>query len=116
MKCSACEDCGWVCENHPEKPWEGEHACRCGGAGMPCPTATQATTIARHRRRKVSEPYSTRGVGAISGRGLETFRSPRGRYLATCCRRTPPLSNYIPWLWNTFWQLLLSFVRFCCKH
>jgi hypothetical protein len=28
----------------------------------------------------------------------------------------PALSRYIPWLWNTFWQLLLSFVRFCCKH
>jgi hypothetical protein len=27
--------------------------------------------------------------------------------------RTP---SYIPWLWNTFWQLLLSFVRFPCKH
>ena len=37
MKCSLCEDCGWVCENHPEKPWEGEHACTCGGAGAPCP-------------------------------------------------------------------------------
>jgi hypothetical protein len=24
--------------------------------------------------------------------------------------------SYIPWLWNTFWQLLLSFVRFSCKH
>jgi hypothetical protein len=37
MKCDCCEDCGWVCENHPEKPWGGEHACGCGGAGMPCP-------------------------------------------------------------------------------
>jgi hypothetical protein len=37
MKCALCEDCGWVCENHPEPPWEGEHACTCGGAGMPCP-------------------------------------------------------------------------------
>ena len=23
---------------------------------------------------------------------------------------------YIPWLSNTFWQLLLNFARFCCKH
>jgi len=37
MKCSVCEDSGWVCETHPDKPWEGEHACRCDGAGMPCP-------------------------------------------------------------------------------
>ena len=28
----------------------------------------------------------------------------------------PLRSFYIPWLWNTFWQLLLSFVRFSCKH
>jgi hypothetical protein len=24
-------------ENHPDTPWNGEHACTCGGAGMPCP-------------------------------------------------------------------------------
>jgi hypothetical protein len=22
-----CEGCGWVCEGHQEKPWEGQHAC-----------------------------------------------------------------------------------------
>jgi len=37
MNCLLCEDCGWVCEAHPELPWEGGHACTCGGAGMPCP-------------------------------------------------------------------------------
>ncbi len=37
MKRSLCEDCGWVCETHPGRPWEGEHACTCGGAGAPCP-------------------------------------------------------------------------------
>jgi hypothetical protein len=37
MKCLCCEDCSWVCENHPDQPWEGPHACTCGGAGMPCP-------------------------------------------------------------------------------
>jgi hypothetical protein len=30
------EDCGWVCETHPGRPWEGDHACGCG-AGAPCP-------------------------------------------------------------------------------
>jgi hypothetical protein len=34
VKCSLCEDWGWVCENHP---WEGERACQCGGAGMSYP-------------------------------------------------------------------------------
>ncbi len=25
-------------------------------------------------------------------------------------------NSYMPWLWNTFLQPALSFVRFCCKH
>jgi hypothetical protein len=37
MKCTHCHDTGWVCENHADRPWEGPHACTCGGAGMPCP-------------------------------------------------------------------------------
>ena len=34
--CPRCNGCGWVCENHPERPWSGKQACKCGGAGMPC--------------------------------------------------------------------------------
>jgi hypothetical protein len=37
--CPHCAGDGWVCENHPERPWEGsrlQNACTCGGAGMPC--------------------------------------------------------------------------------
>lgn len=26
-----------MCETHPGRPREGEHACTCGGAGAPCP-------------------------------------------------------------------------------
>jgi hypothetical protein len=37
IKCSHCEDCGWGCERHTEKPWEGPHACPCGAPGAPCP-------------------------------------------------------------------------------
>jgi hypothetical protein len=29
MNCSLCEDCGWVCENHPEKPWETAASSAC---------------------------------------------------------------------------------------
>jgi len=36
MKCMVCEDVGWVCENHPDQPWDGPDACTCGGAGAPC--------------------------------------------------------------------------------
>jgi hypothetical protein len=35
--CLFCEDEGWVCEYHSDQPFGGPHACRCGGAGMPCP-------------------------------------------------------------------------------
>ncbi len=28
---------GWVCENHPDRPWQGPRACPCGAAGAPCP-------------------------------------------------------------------------------
>ena len=47
----------------------------------------------------------------IGGMGIGQSRMPD--------RPLPPDAatlDYIPWLWNTFWQLLLSFVRFCCKH
>jgi hypothetical protein len=35
VKCILCADTGWVCENHPRRPWEGPHGCDSGGAGMP---------------------------------------------------------------------------------
>ena len=35
--CEKCHGCGWVCENHPDRPWGGlvPGGCECG-AGMPC--------------------------------------------------------------------------------
>jgi len=37
--CVICDQTGWVCENHADKPWDGvsarSDACGCG-AGMPC--------------------------------------------------------------------------------
>jgi hypothetical protein len=36
VQCRHCDDTGWVCEAHPDRPHEGEHACSCGAAGMPC--------------------------------------------------------------------------------
>ena len=39
-ECASCCGCGWVCENHPDKPWSGympkDFIECCGGAGMPC--------------------------------------------------------------------------------
>jgi hypothetical protein len=34
--CTTCSDSGWVCEEHPVRPWDGDHACGWGAAGMPC--------------------------------------------------------------------------------
>ena len=36
VSCLFCDDEGWVCESHPDQPFAGPHACRCGAAGMPC--------------------------------------------------------------------------------
>ena len=37
--CNNCDDGGWVCEGHPDKPWDGtskrSDACGCG-PGRPC--------------------------------------------------------------------------------
>jgi hypothetical protein len=38
IKCSHCHDGGWVCVLHRDRPWDGSQACRCGLAGLPCPT------------------------------------------------------------------------------
>ena len=42
MKCILCADTGWVCENDPRRPWDGQHGCDYGGAGMPCPACNMA--------------------------------------------------------------------------
>ncbi len=36
--CSSCLGNGWVCECHPDRPFDTGTAadCQCGGAGMPC--------------------------------------------------------------------------------
>ena len=43
MPCKICDDAGWVCENHPDLPWDGPRACSCGGAGAPCPACNVPT-------------------------------------------------------------------------
>jgi hypothetical protein len=45
MKRAVCDDCGWVCENHPDRPFQGESACTCGGAGAPCPRCNETTNL-----------------------------------------------------------------------
>jgi len=42
VSCLRFDDSGWVCEAHPDQPWEGPHVC--GGAGAPCPAACNRST------------------------------------------------------------------------
>jgi hypothetical protein len=39
-KCPVCDDKGWVCKAHPDRPFRmfsfRADACECGGAGTPC--------------------------------------------------------------------------------
>jgi len=59
-KCLVCEDTGWVCETHPDQPWQGPHACACGGAGAPCPRSNAC--IVEERFRRGSSPMASKGL------------------------------------------------------
>ena len=37
-----CDNCRWVCEARPDRPWVGERACDCGAPGDPCPTCNHS--------------------------------------------------------------------------
>jgi hypothetical protein len=42
MMCETCRDTRWVCEAHPDLPWNDHpSACRCGEPGMPCPDCNE---------------------------------------------------------------------------
>jgi hypothetical protein len=75
MKCSLCEDCGWVCETHPGRPWEGDHACACGVPALHARGVTCLMRTGRRGCRIVSRQTLTKKAGVISARGLETTNS-----------------------------------------
>src|SRR6266404_5670657 len=84
MKCTLCEDCGWVCESRPDRPWEGEHACSCGAV----------SALQRDRRRygtadaeRLQNRIRQEGL-ALSNRGWQRrfddpIPLPRSRQLVT---------------------------------
>jgi hypothetical protein len=41
--CPRCDNTRWVCEAHSDRPWLGDRACTCGGAGDPCPACNHAS-------------------------------------------------------------------------
>jgi hypothetical protein len=48
--CQRCDETGWLCEKHPDRPWGGvsqrADACACG-AGIPCPELQHHRAVRR---------------------------------------------------------------------
>jgi hypothetical protein len=93
VTCARCEDCGWVCENLLDTPWDGEHACKCDGAGCPARSATRATWKTRCPARQPARGSSSiRTAGAISApKWSREFEDPiilpEGHVLSDTSRR-----------------------------
>ena len=65
MKCAVCDDTGWVCEEHPDKPWHARPGgCECG-AGMPCLACNQPKEDQRPRMPADFVPHIDRDKGPI---------------------------------------------------
>jgi hypothetical protein len=54
--CANCQDVGWVCEEHPDRPWSQKIAngCQCG-ARLPCPDCNPAANAATPPKRVVEK-------------------------------------------------------------
>jgi hypothetical protein len=61
---SALRDEGWVCESHPDQPFAGPHACRCGGAGIPCPSADFSAYAGVLAVAWIGAQVSSSGIGS----------------------------------------------------
>ncbi len=54
--CARCQDVGWVCEEHPDRPWSEkiEGGCQCG-TRMPCADCNPAADAAHPPQRVVEK-------------------------------------------------------------
>jgi hypothetical protein len=50
-ECPNCKGLGWVCENHPKRPWSDAIGCTCG-AGMMC----KCQRMNKNEREGIEEP------------------------------------------------------------
>ena len=68
-RCETCDDTGWVCENHPDRPSDcggSKRADVCGcGAGMPCRVCNQPATGERPRMPADFVPQFDRDRGPV---------------------------------------------------
>ncbi len=68
MACPLCDDAGWVCENHPDRPSDcgnSTRPCTCGGAGMPCPMCNEPAPGKRPRLPTGFVPREDADKGSI---------------------------------------------------
>jgi hypothetical protein len=70
VRCEVCDDTGWVCENHPDRPSDCGGSkrldvCICGGAGMPCLECNQPKEGERPRMPADFIPALDRDKGPI---------------------------------------------------
>jgi hypothetical protein len=67
MICGTCQGARWVCEDHPDQPWGSDYpgACRCGGAGMPCPVCNGSKKGERPAMPADFTPHLDRDKGPI---------------------------------------------------
>jgi hypothetical protein len=61
MTCLACEDTGWVCENHPDQPWEGPHASLVAEPVHLAPAAMQRPLMSRRASQKTLSQMASNG-------------------------------------------------------
>src|SRR5258708_35371476 len=86
MKCSRCEETGWVCEAHPDKPWEGEHAC-----GPRCNPSDE--NVAPRPPKGFRTEFDKKGVASLAigvGRANSKIRSRCPAVASLSLSRTLP--------------------------
>lgn len=80
MTCARCQGVRWVCENHPDKPWDKTlpGGCECG-AGAPCPDCNTGEAP------EISGQFDTIGA-AVPGAPIR-----RGEFIGE--RQGPPVAE-----------------------
>jgi len=48
-KCKRCDDTEWVCENHPDRPWDRRNPRGCAEPALLAEIAIRCITNTRHR-------------------------------------------------------------------
>ncbi len=68
MKYEACDNTGWVCQAHPDRPSDcgnSRQPCTCGAAGMPRPICNQPEPGERPRLPAGFVPRDDADKGSI---------------------------------------------------